>query len=89
MVKNYLQYGDLGLIPGSGRYLGQGMAVYTHPLQVTFSLEGISTDRGAGWATVMESKSDMIEGLTFFTTTTYRALVSCQALCWVFYEHQH
>ena len=39
--------GDLGLIPGSGRYPGEG---HDNPLQ--YSCLEYSMDRGAWWATV-------------------------------------
>ena len=40
---------DMGLIPGSGRSLGEG---YGNPLQ--YSCLGNPKDRGAWWATVRE-----------------------------------
>ena len=52
--------GDLDLIPGSGRSLGEGIG---NPLQ--YYCLGNSTDRGAWWATVLEvAESDTIERLT-------------------------
>ena len=45
--KSACNAGDPGLIPGSGRYLGEGNG---NPLQYSY-LED-PTDRGAQWATV-------------------------------------
>ena len=48
MVKNPpVNAGDVGLIPGSGRYPGEGNG---NPLQ--YSCLGNPEDRGAWWATV-------------------------------------
>ena len=44
---NAVAAGDLGLIPGLGRYPGEG---HGHPLQ--YSCLENPTDRGAWWATV-------------------------------------
>ena len=49
MVKNACIVGDPGLIPGSGRSLGEGIG---YPLQYS-GLEN-SMHRGAWWATVHE-----------------------------------
>ena len=57
MVKYLLaNEGDVGLIPGSGRSLGEGNG---SPLQC--SCVGNPTDRGAWWATVhgVMKESDM------------------------------
>ena len=47
--------GDVGLIPGSGRFPGEG---HSNPLQ--YSCLGNPMDRGAWWATV-HKESDMTE----------------------------
>ena len=47
VVKNPLAAGDVGLIPGSGRSLGEGKG---YPFQ--YSCLGNPMDRGAWWAIV-------------------------------------
>ena len=57
MVKNLpANVGNMGLIPGSGRYLGEGNG---NPLQ--YSCLEISMDREAWWTTVhgIPKESDM------------------------------
>ena len=60
MIKNLLANAgdirDLGSIPGSGRYLGEGNV---NPLQYS-CLENLM-DRGAWWATWGHKESDMTE----------------------------
>ena len=56
--KESFNVGDLGLIPGWGRFPGEGN---DNPLQYSFGLQN-SMDRGSWWATVhMITKSEPIQ----------------------------